>query len=66
MSRRQQTTATFAIRIQLPASVTASMMQQYIVDSLNGWKGGMSPSEFDTLQVNAVTLTKRETTYGNS
>ena len=65
MSRKTRTTATFNIRVVLPQSVTIPMMQEYIRTAVQGWKGGMSPSEFDTIEIEAVAILKKETVYGN-
>ncbi len=64
MSKRTKTTVTFSVTVQLPKGVTIPQMQAYIRDAVGGWKGGMSPSEFDDLDVFTVGLVKRITTYG--
>ena len=39
------------------------MIQEYIRTAIQSWKGGMSPSEFDDLQVVAVSLKEKRITY---
>lgn len=69
MSRRQQTTATFTVRIVLPVGVTCTQAQQYIEGAVVHWGGGglNSAAPFSGIEPRHVTvaLTKRETTYGN-
>ena len=66
MSKRTQTTATFAVTVIIPTSSNCQELAQYIRDAIQGWKGGLDPESIDKFkEVSAiVSLQKKVTTYG--
>lgn len=67
MSRKSKTVATFAVKLTIPVGASVPMVQEYIKDAVQGWRGGFSPSPMDELgreeDVITVTILKKETTY---